>query len=84
MLSVQLSQSSGPYVYLVFFDCPNCHKLIVARGNETSQRTDTELRERNFAIRCRECGFDGVLVGSSLRFVMELDFADFRASSATA
>jgi predicted RNA-binding Zn-ribbon protein involved in translation (DUF1610 family) len=78
MEQLRVSEETGPYVYLAVFDCPSCPRCLIARGAENSTREESEMRKKNFRARC-ECGFDGILVGSMMRHLVELDFTEWRA-----
>lgn len=82
MITVDMSRYEGPYVYLVVFDCPDCHKMMVARGGERVPQDEADMRQRNFRVKC-ECGFDGVLVGTTWKGLVLLDFSQFSQRYAT-
>ena len=82
MENIVVSSGSGSFVYLVFFNCPNCKKLLSTRGTENHHHSDAEMRAKNFRAR-HECGFDGVLVGTEMLHLVELDFTEWRAAAAT-
>jgi hypothetical protein len=81
MENIVVSSGSGPFVYLVFFNCPKCRKLLSTRGTENQHHSDAEMRAKNFKAR-HECGFDGVLVGTEMLHLVELDFTEWRAAAA--
>jgi hypothetical protein len=49
-----------------------------------ASRDEVEFKKENIQVRCKECGFHGVLVGSEIISVVEFDFSDFRRMSASA
>ena len=64
----------GPkFVYLLFFDCPNCHKLITFHEYGNSEKTEDQLRAGAYPATCK-CGFDGGLYGSVMNHSVELEW----------
>lgn len=61
------------FVYLVCFTCPQCKGLLIYYEHGDSERTEAELKERNYPVACGKCNFKGILVGSEIIHFVELE-----------
>ena len=54
---------------------------MIARGGEHVAQKEEEMRKRGFRVKC-ECGFDGLLLGTAWKGLVELDFSESRTAQA--
>jgi hypothetical protein len=64
----------GPrFIYLLFFNCPDCQALITYHEHGDSEKTEAELRAKAYPASCK-CGFNGGLYGSAILHSVELEW----------
>jgi transcription elongation factor Elf1 len=66
--------SYGPnFTYLLFFTCPDCNHLFTLHYSSESIKTEAQLKNQNHLVACDKCNFKGMLVGSAIEHVVELE-----------